>query len=89
MYKAKLYHPETGASRMQKGTIYIDAFIKRGWVIMDDPDNRLPHGYANETKIIPDAVPEEPKGQEPPQVEQAETKGRRGRPRGSKNGRRP
>ena len=88
MYRAKLFLPVTGASRMVDGTLYIDAFLRRGWVIMDDPANRLPHGYANETKILPDAVPEVPEVKEPTQGEAPKTQGKRGRPRGSKNGRR-
>lgn len=86
MLRAKMHLPGTNATRMVNGTLFINAFLARGWVIIDDAANSLPDEYQTKEH---DAVPEEPEVEAPPQVEEAAGKVRRGRPRGSKNGRRP
>lgn len=77
MFKARMKPPNSEVTRMVQGTLFMTAFLNRGWIIVEDPMNRLPHGYAQPTYAETTESPKEAESQSVPPKGKRGRKGRR------------
>ena len=79
MYKALMRWPN-GATARRSGTLFIQAALAQGAVIVEDPANRIPPEWDNDRHhVIPEEQPSQ--GQAPPTGAPAEGKIRKRRRR--------